>query len=516
MTQARYSVAINILPFPGGMEIIEYDHLKGFVCKQGSCSLELEQYNHMILDRGAFIENLNKLYRRYNIKRNAPATFVLPALYTKEIRLVETSEEKEPAQAIQSELGNTIVFQKKSPQISWVGMQGEKILYSAYIKDDIDFIIEACQSAKINLQKITLNYSALLKGLTATGLIQQQLEQREHWALLFVNNSRFFAAMLEGPRWFKTTERPLSIDKASSDRVMTEIGNDFNDLTLNRRFSKVVIINNTSGFDSATFEETLKISCPIMVVSQSCDAIESLKKLKESTENTKQPVINQKSEFPCTLEAIGGVFQDRYTEIENFKYFQQTTQPIDHTREHEQFLVRVVSVFFIAILFLSLIISGGLALLNTEKTLTLKRLNTKIETLSARQENIQFDQAVYQRFLSTLHQKEVSFSHSLIQLARFNNLQNVWINKLEASIPLEQKTFNAKEVLLSGEAVSTDALNRLRVLSDQGFLEGLTVVDTTLTIVPDKTASKGKRISENKHYHWTASLQKQFPLGDLQ
>jgi len=431
MVQSAKRVSIQLLPGLNGLEIVAYDDTKGGVYRFGAIPIEVDPYSRQMKQAGQLKSILNQLYAQSRISKKLPVTLVLPGFYSRELRLPPHTSDAEKRVAIESDVQQFFMFKNQVPRLSWINIQGEKVLYSAYPQAEIEHFIQACQALDINLAAIDLNYTAILKGLAATGAIQTQLENQEQWALLVISDTIFFAAMLEGTEWFKTLERPLTQSGASTERLLSEIQADFTRFMGQRRFSKVVTVNNSDGVDSDLLLETLAFDCPTMVIQQNWERIHSLSVLSSGSRSLNRTFSKtEETDFPCTLEALGAVFYDQYPEIGAFNFADLSVHGRFWQKDRQRVILQRVSGFYMIAIALSLSIAGVLGLINFEKTLTLNRLKQQVDDLSKMRVVATFDEILQQQLAVDLSQVNNSLFQLLV-LAPTIKPPSVWLTQLQ-------------------------------------------------------------------------------------
>lgn len=492
ITSNKSLVVINLLPSTGGLELIEYDSLKGGVKKQNAIQTDAEHYSHRILNRGNFKNQLAQLYKQSGVSKKHPVVFVLPGFYTRELLLPQNITEDEKNLAIEADAENFFLFENQEASVSYINLQDDRILYSAYLKSEINFIAEVAQQLNINIINITLNYTTILKGLTATGTIEHQLENNEKWALIVVSNAVLFAGMLEGTQWFKVLERPLSSNIAQSDdeKLIKEIAKDLKVFIKNRSFSKIILINNSSIANVESLSETLETTSQPIIIHQNSHYIESLKNLVPSLEYS-----NKDIEFPCTLEVLGGAFIYHYPEIQIFNFNFPKIKKEEDTAETEIFLLRLVSIFFMAAIGLSLFASFTLEMVIKEKELSLKRLENKLHTLSEQPTYKYFDDIAYQRLVLQHQQHQQMLMGFLVKLPQIKNVPESFIETIDIENRTGENQYPKWTIKLSGQS---NSLNDIETINQ--------ILDNAKPDEPFRVSNTGINTKDNKpyRYKWNA------------
>jgi len=287
------NICLNIFSSLSHLELLQYDVLKGQFLKVDSVEIMFDPATRDFLeDASHFKSAVLKLYQRNKIPTRIPATLVVPSFFTREYEVPETVEGEDIATILISEAERFYVFKKIDPAIGYINLKDNRLLYTAYPKGPLELIQQYLTELKIPLISIDCNYTAIVRGLVAMGVVQEEITNQVKWGLIIINDYNVFLAVVEGNLIEKIRESPLPLQNMEENALLAEVKGDFKEFFGYEILTRMVIVNNSFKVYSPLLVEMLEFQGPTDIFDQNQRTLNSLGA--------------QEGPFPCSLEAAGG------------------------------------------------------------------------------------------------------------------------------------------------------------------------------------------------------------------
>ena len=434
-------VCINILPSFTKLELVQYDPAAGAFLALDSDEFMFDlATREMVYDQESFRMVIKRLYERNKIPLRTPTTIVVPSFFTRQYAPPEGVDDMEEIEAVlMSEVERFYVFKKVDPKIGFCTIKDNQILYTAYPLVPLQMLEDSFVQLKIPITSIDCNYTAILRGLVAMGLVEQEVTQQIKWAMVVVSDFSLFLAIVEGMTIEKIMESPLSVQNAEEDVLLNEIGDDFKQFCGYEVLNKVVIINNSEKMYSTRLLEVLDFKGPSDVFDQNSGTLSSLGR--------------EESPFPCSLEAIGGTLLKYVPQVSPLNLASPQSAYIGVDEQQQNIIAGVIAgiglLIFLAQFGMTTLLD---MLINQENTAT-----QAMETETSQQLSSQtiVPQVKQKLFVQKALEQNYKISNMMVKLAQ-SLPPDAWLNsvKVTSSIDLKALTLEIK-----GGALSSDPLN---------------------------------------------------------
>ncbi|MBY0402612.1 MAG: hypothetical protein K2X66_01840 [Cyanobacteria bacterium] len=357
-------ICIHVFPSLDSIEVVLLDPKRGNIEKAGSLPGSFDSITRQIEDPEMLTQVIKDLYSSQRISTTTPAILVVPSFFTREIDIPKEFGKEEVQVTLVSEAERFYIFKKNEPQVDWISLYENRVLYTAYPKSEIEKYCEAFQINKIPLMGIELNYFSILRGLFASGAIADEIEQQAKWCLLIVADYTFFAAICVGEKIEKTIEAPLSVGMNDELSAIIEIQQDFENFIEDEPLTKLILVNNSDKLDTNLLTGRLHFQEQVLVIEQNPRTLRSRG--------------DSNAIYPCSLEAIGGSLLKKYPELPHVNLLSEEAMEQIMLAETRSKLVKVLWVANGVVLLLCLVLWGVLYLVSVGKENDLKQMEEKI------------------------------------------------------------------------------------------------------------------------------------------
>lgn len=304
MAKKNAPICINLVSELSHLELLNCDpNSSQFIINADSEEFMFDPATRNMLDDVVrFKLILKRLYERNKIPLKTPTCLVLPSFFTRQYTLPSDILGEDVKTILTSEAERFYVFKKIDPEVGYSNLGDGKLLYTAYPHKALEEIKAAFSELKIPLISVDCNYTAILRGLTAMGVIQEEITNQLKWGMLVFSDYNMFMAIVDGVKIESVTESPLSLHTGEDSGLLQEISNDFQQFFGFEVLSRLIIVNNSLKLSSHQLLDNLAFQGPKQVYDQNEGTLQSRGAQGEGT-------------YPCTLEAIGGTFVKMVGEV---------------------------------------------------------------------------------------------------------------------------------------------------------------------------------------------------------
>lgn len=416
MSSKKFPVSINVFPTLDYVELVQLDPKTGQLEKAVSLPCQFDPLTRQVTDRDLLLQTIRDLYNMCRIPMKTPAVLVLPGFFTREIELPAEFQKEELRFALVSEAERFYLFKKSEPQIDWIRLSDDRLLYAAFAKAEIEKYQKVFQELKIPLLAIELSYFALLRGLVATGAVQEDIENGYRWGLLSISDSTLFVSIQDGSKILRTTDAPLSMGQEEAHSMVEEIQQDYESFIEDDVLTKLIVINNSSlkGLDDLLRRQNLD---PNMIfIEQNVNTLGS----RGATEG----------EYPCSLEGLGGVFYKHFPELPDLNFIADTGEDIVGIMRYRSEAVKWLAIGNAAIFFLCLATWGIFGLITMTKDHAREEVMQKASKMASSLDPSRLGEIKRKRFIKSVIDDNVTMNNFLISLGT-QVKDNIWLDKIE-------------------------------------------------------------------------------------
>jgi hypothetical protein len=433
------------------MELVELNPATGELLHIGSIGFEGNPSNKSIANIEAFEEQLKLLLDQSGVNQKAPFRVVLPSLYTRVVNRPDTAiddDELEPL--LQLECENFFLFKKTEPAVAWAqAVAPEQLLLAGYPKVELDRLLQVFEHLKLTVVGVELNYTSLVKGIISTQLLTDEMESDLPWVLLVVQENVFFMASLQGERFVKTFEAPLSRGQGAESHWLNDISQDYAEFTAGAACHKLVLVNNTLQLSSELLLKRLAGVPPDPVVlEQNALTVASL--------GATEP------RYPCTLESMGSSLLKAITEMTTLDFLPKSLKGQEETANLQATGLKVVIALNVAVVLIVFLGWASIALTGVSKTYELDQMTKQpsmTQTLTL--ENAQLVQRLFVA-KALLHNKR---ANDFVINTAINLPDTVWLDVITVAPHASGTDATLQRQLQGGSLTPEDVNNYLGKLN---------------------------------------------------
>ncbi|MBX2859738.1 MAG: hypothetical protein KTR14_00765 [Vampirovibrio sp.] len=439
---------VNVSSSLDHLELIKINEKDGQIEAAFSSPAYFDLTNRSLSDVEQFIMTLKELYSANQVPTNTPTILVLPSFLTREIELPSEFSDEEIRFGLVSEAESSIIFKKQEPEVAWLKLGDNSILYTAYPKIELEKFTQAFEENNIPLIAIDLSYFSIIRGLVAVGAITSELELNSRWCLMVLTDFNFFALIVEGIQPKRSTESILATGESSEMVLISDIKQDFESFYEFESLESVVLVNNTTQIDSQNLVTQLNLSEKVTVIDQNADTL--------SSRNAETP------QFPCSLEALGGGLFNRFQEMPDLNLLVRSGVNMAEVIQLRGTVLKMLIGLNVVAFVLGLLIIGVMLLFSSLKEGELGSLNQEISQAgNPKSDTGNVEEVLRKIFVKKTVGANVSANDILVK-AGLALPEDMWLDKFEIEVR-ENETQPVTKV--KGGALETRSV--------KGYLKGL-------------------------------------------
>lgn len=398
-----------------------------------------------------------------NIPGNVPIVLSLPTILMGHLTVPMELSGGEIKEALISEAETNYIFKKYEPSVNWnritINEQNETqyLLYSAFRKDEISDISNAFKKIGCNLEAIDSSYLTTLRGLAATGLISNDIQQGNIYSVLLITQTALVLMTLAGNKFIEINETPLALKSFSSEDIYPVLTNHCFDLIKNNTAEHFIIISESDEVSAEVLSTYIDLN--------------SKKTFVEVNKYSRTPLFYGNIDFvgdrpaPISLEAVGAALWGK-TAISNSLNFlsnKASSAVINGTEVkflNKKFYLtsQIVNQLLIFLIVLVSVLYASYYLIGTsiDKSMssTIEQLNSQINTLNTEKDKVTKESLdVKKSDLTDAILTTYSTNEKILQ--SYNAISSiipdkVWIDSVEID--------NGLSSAIKGKAVSVDLI----------------------------------------------------------
>jgi hypothetical protein len=479
MSSKNLPVSISIFSTLDAIELVQFNEKSGDVEKLASLPCAFDPVTRQMADREQMTQTVRDLYNVNRLPFSTPAVLVLPSFFTREIDLPAEFSRDELRFALVSEAERFYVFKKTEPQIDWINLDKDRLLYSAFPKTEIDKYTSVFQELRIPLMAIELSYFSMIRGLLATGVLgNESILNPEPWCLVTISNNSMFASIQKGLKLQKTIEVPLSIMEDGDQTAISEIQQDFVTFSANESFQKLFFINNSRNINSQDVLMALGYSGEVVLIEQNGSTLRS----RGAVDGV----------YPCSLEGIGGVFRSRFSELSGLNFLPETSEDIASISHYQKQAMKWLLMINAGMFVLSLVLWGLLTLIVWQKEQEAHMVVQQVQRLGNATTPGEMLNVERRQFSKKVVDRNVRINNFLVK-AGTAIPKDAWLEKVDLTSDVPSQPWTVSMV---GKALKLDSVNQM--LND---------VNSEADSMPVQVQSAAQATSADGQAYFTWTLQ---------
>ena len=215
-------------------------------------------------------EAIQTALQRFDISNQMPVMLALPSIFINKKALPEELENDEISTALVSEAEKNYIFKKMEPAVCWniiskdTDNQLNIALYAAMQKELITQIENVFKRQGLKLVGIDNSYAAFIRGLSTTGLVDEQIKSNLFWHVLLVKHNTNAVITLQGGQILNISETPLALNSLEKEDLYPSLSSSLLEKMQGVPVETVVIANYSSSIDVNNLMTYLNFKCPVI------------------------------------------------------------------------------------------------------------------------------------------------------------------------------------------------------------------------------------------------------------
>lgn len=238
-----------------GLEALVFDKDNNNVVKYGQKFIEYNIASREIQDYNSLRSAIGDLFNELEIqKEKANVYLVLPNVHFGFRSVDDPSIDSDAIESmILSDAGESYLFKQSEPQSAWVdlnartGANSKYIAHSSIQRKVVEEIQDACMDIGVNIVGIEGSTSAIPRGISLTGLVDDVVQENKNWDILLVNPNNYAIFQMSGSRILDYIEVPFAIMSFEGEEVYTALSSAVQQYLPNYPAKRLVILSQTDN-----------------------------------------------------------------------------------------------------------------------------------------------------------------------------------------------------------------------------------------------------------------------------
>ena len=190
-----------------------------------------------------------ELFRELDIQQKANVYVVLPNVHLDFESLPLIVGDDGVNNAILSKAEDNYIFKRVEPVSAWADLTTNTstdkrlIVYTSFQQTAISQIRDVFAELGVTLVGIESSYSAILRGVYFTGIVDEEEQNDGNWNLLLINSNSYALFSLSGSRLVDYTEVPLAIKSFSYEEAYQAIATSVSQVLPNFPARKLIVVS---------------------------------------------------------------------------------------------------------------------------------------------------------------------------------------------------------------------------------------------------------------------------------
>ncbi len=273
LSQGNQKQVVGISLTPGiGLEAVIVDKFKNVVLNYGRKKVDYNFSTREIQDYIQFKTAIVELMDEMKIPPKALTYLVLPNVHFDFTQVPSIIGDAELKTVVLSKAEEFYLFKREEPVSGCYSVSGandastKKIAYTSFQKTAIDQIKDIISDCGLQLIGIESAYSATIRGLHVTGLIDDVVLEESSWTLMMINTNSFTLFQMEGKNLLDCTEVPLAIKSFSTEEAYQAIVSSSSQLLNNYPSMKLYIISQTDDICADVLKRQMQYDREIVAI----------------------------------------------------------------------------------------------------------------------------------------------------------------------------------------------------------------------------------------------------------
>ncbi len=264
---------VGISLTPGvGLEAVILDKKKNSVLNYGVKKVEYNFSTREIQDYVQFKAALVELMDELKILPKSYVYLILPNVYFDFIEIPHTTTDNEIKTILLSRAEEFYVFKREEPVSGWAevynpeGKSQKRIAFTSFQRSCIDEIKEIVSDVGLQIAGVESAYSATLRGLYVTGLMDDMVKDDAPWVAMLVNTNSYTFFQMDGKKFIDYNEVPLAIKSFSAEEAYQAIVSGSSQLLNSTTSERLYIISQTDDICADVLKTQMQYDREIIAI----------------------------------------------------------------------------------------------------------------------------------------------------------------------------------------------------------------------------------------------------------
>ncbi len=273
LTSGKQKQIVGVSLTPGlGLEAVLYDKKSQTVIKYGRKKVDYNLSTRDFQDYTQFKSALAELIDEMEVAPKTMAFMVLPNVYFDFIELPPEITTPEIKTALLSKAEEFYLFKREEPVSGWCnvinpdGLGQKKYAFTSFQKNIVEQLKDIFNEIQMQLVGVETSYSATLRGLFISGLINDMIEQQASWTLMQINTNSYTIFQMDGKNLIECSEIPLAIKSFSNDEAYQAIISSSSQLLNNYTIQRLYIVSQTDDISAKILKDRLDFDREVVTI----------------------------------------------------------------------------------------------------------------------------------------------------------------------------------------------------------------------------------------------------------
>lgn len=255
---------------PGiGLELIDIDInakvVRNYAYRPLAYNDSLREITDLEAFKNAVVELFDEL--KINIKSNVVVNIPLVLLGKMDLSILLGDEAV--TEALTSEAEQSYIFKRYEPLISWFDAGGQqsgdvrKLFYSAVQKNVVEDIEKALAELGATLAGVEISLTSIMKALTFSGLIDEQLKDGVSWNLMTISQNGYSICSMVGKNLIDYYEEPLAIKSFDGEEIYNAINASAQITLMSYPANYLFVVSETDLVSAELLTNRMSVDCVV-------------------------------------------------------------------------------------------------------------------------------------------------------------------------------------------------------------------------------------------------------------
>lgn len=264
---------VGISLTPGiGIEAIILDKKRNAVLNYGTKKVEYNFSTREIQDYVQFKTALVELMDEMKILPKSYVYIILPNVYFDFTEIPPSLSDNETKTILLSQAEEFYIFKREEPVSGWAevynpeGKSQKRIAFTSFQRSCVDELKEIISDIGLQIAGIESSYSATLRGLYVTGLMDDMVKEDAPWTAMLINTNSYTFFQMDGKKFIDYNDVPLAIKSFSTEEAYQAIVSSSAQLLNSSTSQRLYIISQTDDICAEVLKNQMQYDREIIAI----------------------------------------------------------------------------------------------------------------------------------------------------------------------------------------------------------------------------------------------------------